>query len=143
MKTVSMKEGVAHIPDSWVVLNEDEAGQYKNACVIQCRNSKKYDVPTFVRFTDLGVDDYNDDFNASTNSMIESKYPKWQDILRQQVKPHYDSNFMPTNIDAVLNAPTIGLFELYSEAEARNFGTYDFKTGEKRIDSDVGYISDF
>lgn len=117
MLEIPIKDGSVIYPDRWIVLNDEDAAKSITAGVVECRNSSKYGIPTFLFFTNLHASEYTEEFEHHIYDCIQKKWPKWSDILQKQVKIHYDKNRIPTNTDEYLSAPTIGFFELYSDTD--------------------------
>ena len=112
MKKINIKDGYLVIPSDWIVLNEDVAGDCKYAGVVECRNHIKFDIPHFIFFTNLSCErDYDID---KINHKCCDLWPRFKDILAQQVKPIIDDNKKSKllNFEEYLQSPQIGYFQI-------------------------------
>ena len=115
MAKYRMKDGYLIVPKEWIVLNPQFEGEYRFAGVVECRNSAKYDIPHFVFFTDTRYAcDYDDYFRQTVQEWCIEKWPRFREIIRQEVKlvsdPENPGKYL--NAEEHLASPVIGLFHI-------------------------------
>lgn len=142
MRKIAMKDGYLIIPKDWIVVNEEDAAHYRYAGVVECRNHVKYGIPHFVFFTNA---EYPKDYDTDLiNEMCCEAWPKFKDIIDQQVEPIRD----PDNPGQWLNAkehlasPYIGHFMIdeadsdLREIEDMPYGAMIVRTSAANTDDD-------
>ena len=110
MRKIAIKDGYLIIPKDWIVVNEDDAEFCRYAGVVECRNHVKYGIPHFVFFTNH---EYGKDYDTDMiNEMCCDAWPKFRDIMAQQVEPIRDPEKPGEylNIKEHLESPYIGHF---------------------------------
>lgn len=118
MTQYKIEGGYVVCPEDWIVLNPEEAGQCCYAGVVECRR-KEYHVPHFLFFTNKRANRYDDKLYSRVNRMCCQKWPKFKEILAQQVQPIDDPNNpgFQLNADEWMAAPTLGYFALYVKGD--------------------------
>ena len=88
MRKIAMEDGYLIIPKDWIVVNEDAAPNCRYAGVVECRNHIKYGIPHFVFFTNAK---YGKDYDTDAiNEMCCKAWPRFKDVIAQQVEPIRD-----------------------------------------------------
>ena len=137
MQKITLKEGYLICPSDWVIINPEEAPNALWANVIECRNHTRYNIPHFVYFiTDLN--DYknnNKTFEKKIHQKCERIYPRFKDILKQQVNDDLKINDPDYNKKLIEweNAPTIGHFPIYVQNDDTTEPGYKPPFGAKII----------
>jgi len=121
MKKYKLLDGYLECPSDWIVLNPSEAESCKYAGVVECRNSTKYGIPTFVFFSNYRYGcDYDHSYYDHINEMCVKAWPKFQEIIDAQVIPIPDPNKkFPyiKNQKEYLESPIIGYFNIFEDGE--------------------------
>lgn len=117
MKKIELADGYILVPNSLIILNLDEAHNCKNAIIVECKNSKKYNIPTFIYFTNSSS---IDEFDKSDYQLIHQKCKQYYEdftwVLANQVTPIFDpdDSMLLLNQDEWNSAPNIGYFLIYA-----------------------------
>ena len=122
MQCIELADGHAILPEEWIIVNHEMAKNCKEVAILECRNAQKYNIPIFVYFTNIKyAKDYDENMCEDFYSRCQMLWPNFAEIRelsdRNELKrdPDYPGNYL--NVEAYLNAPTIGLFNLYEESE--------------------------
>lgn len=121
MINVAIKDGVVHIPSTWIQLNPKAAANCKYAGIVSCLNATKYGIPIFVFFSDYAKgSDYPRAFQNSILEMCKNAWKPFKSkVLDKQVEPIKDA-LNPSiciNEKEHLASPYIGIFSLPDEDE--------------------------
>lgn len=145
MKKIAMKDGYLIIPKEWIVLNEEDAMYCRYAGVVECRNSAKYGIPHFVFFTHAK---YGRDYDTDLiNEMCCDAWPKFKDIMAQQVEPIKDPEKPGEylNVQEHLASPYIGHFSIdeadsgLRDIEDMPYGAMIVRTSTENTEDDEEY----
>ena len=110
------------IPQSWIVVNPEEAPRSKNAGVIEVKNANQSEVPHMVYLLDeKGAWELSDEEYAEVIRCAASKCPKLLDISKQHVELEYGPDGGITNYDAYISAPSIGFFPVMDESSVNEY----------------------
>ena len=140
-----MKDGYLIIPKEWIVLNEEDAMYCRYAGVVECRNSAKYGIPHFVFFTHA---EYGRDYDTDLiNEMCCNAWPKFKDIMAQQVEPIKDPEKPGEylNVQEHLASPYIGYFSIdeadsgLRDIEDMPYGAMIVRTSTENTEDDEEY----
>lgn len=128
MLKVPILNGTLICPDDVILINPEKASCSAYACIIECRNSNKYNIPHFVFFSNIQfVGDYDVTYEKIIYVECQKVYPRFGEILSKQVEPIYD----PDNPGFLLNfkewnqAPTICLYDIYVQGDPKYGPDYD------------------
>ena len=126
MVRYDIKDGYVLVPDNWIVANPEDAKDCSYAGVIECRR-KDFNVPHFLFYTNRRSNEYDKKFRDSINKRCCNKWPKFTEILRQQVEPIDDPKNPghQLNADEWMAAPNLGHFELYVKDESDYPANYE------------------
>lgn len=115
MQKLALKDGVLIIPKDWIVLNPEDAKNCLYAGVVECRNSAKYGIPHFCFFTNKQYgNEYDQALQDYINKLCCEKWPKFEKIMQQEVKPIPDSENKGQYLNSkeYLASPAIGHFHI-------------------------------
>lgn len=113
MKKIELFDGYILVPNDFIFLNIDDAKNCRNAIIIECQNSKKYNIPVFMFFTNFSS---IDELKKSDYQFIQEKcikeYEGFSWILTNQITPVHDPDnpMFLLNQDEWSSAPNIGYF---------------------------------
>jgi hypothetical protein len=144
LKKIPILDGFLLCPENWIIVNPDAAENSLYACVIECRNSAKYGVPHFVVFTQRQyVKDYSAEDENYIFHLCSLAYPKFKEILKMQVKPIEDPDHpgLLLNADLWLNAPTIGIFDIYVNGDPKFGPDYEPIYGARIVPTSPSYYN--
>lgn len=116
MQKIHIRNGYLICPKDFVLINPEDAQDMETACVIECRNASKYDIPHYVVFCH-SREPYEtaDVYDAKLLDQLLRRIPKFQRIVDLQVAPIYDPEHPENilNVTEFMAAPTIGYFPVY------------------------------
>ena len=140
LQKISLKNGLLICPKSYVIVNSEEAPDMEYACVVECRNATRYNVPHYLIFCDRKYSaDYDDNYKSMLIKKLLDHHPDFQRIMDAQVKPIYDPE-MPgklLNANACSEAPAIGLFSVYEHGDLLYPADYMPPDGTEIIRNDL------
>lgn len=114
MKTIILKNGYVRYPDEWVAVKNMDPKKASNCGVLACRNSGKYDIPTFMFFLEnKTIDEMDAEDESNVYEACKRVFPAFSEVLKSQVEPQYDKNHRIVNLEAWDDAPTIGWFHVF------------------------------
>lgn len=120
-----LKNGVLRIPDSWIIVNPEEASACSYASVLVDRNYAKYNTPYFVFLNNYKYGkDYPKEFEQTFHAKCLEKCPGFSKIveLEKQNKlkedPERPGEYL--NLEEYLSAPILGLFPILEEDDKYN-----------------------
>lgn len=140
MQKIPLKNGLLICPKSYLIVNPEEASVMEYACVIECQNSKRYNIPHYLIFCDRKYgSDYDDAYQDMLLKKLMAKDPGFTRIMNAQVKPISDpqSNGKLLNAAAYAEAPTIGIFNVYEHGDPRYPVDYEAPDGTEIIRSEL------
>lgn len=138
MQKIPLKNGLLICPKSYVIVNPEEASVMEYACVIECQNSKRYNIPHYLIFCDRKYgSDYDNAYQDMLLKKLLAKDPDFTRIMDAQVKPISDpeSKGKLLNAAAYMEAPTIGIFNVYEHGDPRYPVDYQAPDGTEIIRS--------
>lgn len=112
MQKLDMKSGYIIYPDDWIVVDYCEPAKCKYAGVVSMRNAKTYNIPTFLFFCNMEINELPDMERQRILKKCEEKYPDFEKIQAMQVVPAYNSERKMLNAELWMKAPTIGFFQI-------------------------------
>ena len=113
MKKIELFDGYILVPTDFIFLNVDDAKNCRNAIIIECKNSKKYNIPVFMFFTNFSsIDELGENDYQFIYEKCIQKYKNFSWILANQVTPIHDPDkpMFLLNKDEWDSAPNIGYF---------------------------------
>lgn len=100
MQKIQILDGVLICPKEYKVINPEEAINMKYACIVECRNAKQYQIPTYLIFCNLpNPSFYGTDMKEQMLSKIVAKDPGFEKVIAAQIQPIKD----PEDCKAILN----------------------------------------
>lgn len=121
MKKVEIDGGYAIFPQDWVVVDEARAKNCKHVGVIEVRNGVRYKCPHFIIFSEIPINQFNNDMQDMYLDRCQIAYPDFRRIRAMQIKPIYDENNFLLNGELWEQAPTIGVFAMPTYGEDTSF----------------------
>ena len=116
MQKIHLKDGYLICPKNFVLINPEDAQDMETACVIECRNASKYDIPHYVIFCHA-KEPYEaaEVYDAKLLDQLLRRIPKFQRVVDLQVAPISDPEHHQNllNENEFMSAPTIGYFPVY------------------------------
>lgn len=116
MQKIQIRDGVLICPKDYQIANPEEAESMMYACVIECRNATRYQIPHYLVFCDRKYGkDYDAAYEKRLLDKVVSRFPEFEKIIAAQVDPIPD----PEHPGRLLNemahfqAPTIGFYSVY------------------------------
>ena len=132
MMKLNLQDGYMYYPSNWILLNPEDAAKTNYACVVECRNSTKYNIPHFVYLNNVqSAEFYTSEFKEAINERILHMFPLFADILERQIEPIFEkgSKIKLLNEDEWLKAPTIGYFNLFVKSGDNDLLGYEPPAG--------------
>ena len=120
MTKYKLSDGCLVCPSDWIVLNPEIEGKVPYAGVVECRNSVKFGIPTFVFFTAYpDGSHYDNTYCNSINELCVKVWPKFQEIIDAQINPVPDPERKGfyLNQKEFLESPIIGYFSIFENGE--------------------------
>lgn len=114
MQKLLIKDGVLICPNDFIILNPEEASYYDSAYVVAVNNAQG--VPHMIYLLEEGQDpNFNPELRQIINRKCISVFPRFKEILQNEVKAIYDPDepAICLNAKEVKAAPQVGYFELY------------------------------
>ncbi len=117
MKTVIMKNAYVEFPDEWLTLTNKDPKECEYCGVVQCRNNKKYKIPSFLFFLEKPICEMNAIDYENVQKACVDRFPLFEGVLNSQVDPVYDDNFLLKNLREWQESPEIEYFNIPDEGE--------------------------
>lgn len=112
-----MKNAYVKYQDDWVAIRNKNPEECEYCGVIQCRNGKKYKIPTFLFFSEKPISEMDEIDFENVYEACKKRFPQFEDVLNCQVNPKYDNQNILENYQEWEEAPTVGCFKIPDEGE--------------------------
>ncbi len=112
MKQIEIKDGYVLVPKSWIVLKNQNPLDCSYVGVVEIANAIGFDKPYFVFFLKNPIYEMKEEDLEVINQECISEYPKFKEILKQQIEPKNESNFDSTPEEFRCKGSRIGYYPI-------------------------------
>lgn len=137
---IPIKNGILIAPKNYVLVNPDESLDFEYACILECRNHERYQLPVYLICCDKKYGStYDDDYRTMLIQKVIQHDPNFRSIVDMQVEPLHDPEHpcKLLNQNAYQAAPTIGLFSVYEHGDPAYPSGYKPPAGVEIIRSNL------
>jgi len=120
MQKIPLKKGYLLCPRDWVILNPERAKDSLYAGCVECKNSRRYQIPHLLFFCDYKyTQDYPEEFLQKVNGMCIKAWPRFQSVIADQIPLIPDLTGKTDYVNKVdyLNSPVIAYYSIWEKEE--------------------------
>lgn len=122
MKRVNLTNGIAIIPDEWIVLSSEKGS---HALVVEVRNGQRFHCPHFFIRSDKASAQLSDDEWDEIRTLCAEESPEFQEAMKHETVPITNVNDTK-QISAWRAGTTFGIFDIptFEETSYPPYGAY-------------------